>query len=108
MRILEPFEDFYWKFYDVQSDAVKTKIDYVLNIIITIEKIPSKFFKHVDNGIYEIRIKSGNNIYRIFSFFDEGKLVILLHGFTKKTQKLPRKEITKAIRLRKKYYENKK
>jgi phage-related protein len=50
---------------------------------------------------------SGSDIYRLFSFFDEGKLVIILHGFTKKTQKLPRKETDKAIRLRRAYYESK-
>lgn len=71
------------------------------------EIIPKKFFKHIEDGIYEIRIKSGSNIYRLFSFFDEGKLVILLHGFTKKSQKLPRKEIDRALRLRREYYESK-
>ena len=75
--------------------------------MMTVEIIPKKFFKHVEDGIYEIRIKSGSDIYRLFSFFDEGKLVILLHGFTKKTQKLPRKETDKAIRLRRAYYESK-
>lgn len=69
--------------------------------------IPKKFFKHIEDGIYEIRIESGSDIYRIFSFFDEGKLVILLHGFTKKSQKLPRKEIEKAFKLRSEYYEQK-
>jgi phage-related protein len=108
MRTLEPFEDYFWTFYNAQSNAVKTKIDYVLQIIITVEQIPQKFFKHIEDGIYEIRIKSGSDIYRLFSFFDEGKLVILLHGFTKKTQKLPRKELEKAIRLRRAYYESKK
>lgn len=108
MRILEPFEDHFWTFYNGQSKAIKTKIDYVLQIIITVEQIPQKFFKHIEDGIYEIRIKSGSDIYRLFSFFDEGKLIILLHGFTKKTQKLPRKEIEKAIRLRRAYYEGKK
>jgi len=108
MRTLEPFEDYFWVFYNAQSEAVQTKIDYVLRIIISVEQIPQKFFKHIEDGIYEIRIKSGSNIYRLFCFFDEGKLVILLHGFTKKTQKLPRKEIEKAIRLRKAYYESKK
>jgi len=72
-----------------------------------VEIIPKKFFKHIEDGIYEIRIKSGSNIYRLFSFFDEGKLVILLHGFTKKSQKLPRKEIDRALRLRREYYESK-
>jgi len=107
MRILEPFQDYYWDFYNEQSKSVKTKIDYVMHIIMTVEIIPKKFFKHVEDGIYEIRIKSGNNIYRVFSFFDEGKLIILLHGFTKKTQKLPRKEIDKAVKLRRIYYESK-
>jgi phage-related protein len=106
MRILEPFEDYYWDFYNKQSKAVKTKIDYVLHIIMTVEQIPKKFFSHIEDGVFEIRIKSGSDIYRIFSFFDEGKLVILLHGFTKKTQKLPRREIERAKELRRKYYEN--
>ncbi|MEO1022262.1 MAG: type II toxin-antitoxin system RelE/ParE family toxin [Bacteroidota bacterium] len=40
-------------------------------------------------------------------FLDDGNLVILLHGFTKKTQKLPRRQIEKAIQLRRAYYETK-
>ena len=107
MRILEPFEDHFWEFYNAQSKAVQTKIDYVLHIVMSVDRIPTKFFKHIEDGIYEIRIKVGSDIYRVFSFFDEGKLVILLHGFTKKTQKLPRKQIEKAIQLRRAYYENK-
>jgi len=86
---------------------VQTKIDYVLHIVMSVDQIPKKFFKHIEDGIYEIRIKVGSDIYREFSFFDEGNLVILLHGFTKKTQKLPRKQIKKAIQLRRAYYENK-
>ncbi|RNC79873.1 MAG: type II toxin-antitoxin system RelE/ParE family toxin [Balneola sp.] len=107
MRILEPFEDHFWEFYNAQSDPVKTKIDYVLHLVMSVERIPKKFFKHIEDGIYEIRIKVGSDIYRVFCFFDEGKLVILLHGFTKKTQKLPRKQIEKAKQLRGAYYEHK-
>jgi phage-related protein len=40
-----------------------------------------------------MRIKAGNGIYRVFCFFDEGNLVILLGGFQKKTDKTPRREI---------------
>lgn len=40
-----------------------------------------------EDGIYEIRIEVGSNIYRIFTFFDDNKLVILLHGFQKKVTK---------------------
>ena len=85
----------------------KEKVDYVLQVIISVSRVPVKFLKHVDDGIYEVRVEAGSNIYRIFSFFDEEKLVILLHGFQKKTQKLPEKEISKAKKLRKEYYENK-
>ena len=59
-------------------------------------------------GLYEARIKLGSNIWRVFCFFDKGKLVILLNGFTKKTQKTPKKEIDKAVKLMKEYYEDKK
>lgn len=106
MRTIEPFGDYYWEFYNEQTESVKSKIDYVMQIVMTVEKIPVNFFKHVEDGIYEIRIKVGSNIYRVFSFFEKGKLIILLHGFTKKTQKLPRKEIKRAIELRKAYYES--
>jgi phage-related protein len=55
--------------------------------------------------MYEVRIMAGGNAYRVFSFFEENGRVILLHGFQKKTRKTPRKEIEKAKRLRKNYYE---
>jgi len=58
-------------------------------------------------GLFEARIKLGSNIWRVFCFFDKGKLVILLNGFTKKTQKTPKNEIDKAVRLMKEYYEEK-
>lgn len=58
-------------------------------------------------GLFEARIKLGSNIWRVFCLFDKGKLVILLNGFTKKTQKTPKKEIEKAVRLMNEYYEEK-
>ena len=59
------------------------------------------------DGLWEIRVKGGNGIYRVFCFFDEENLILLLNGFQKKTQKTPLKEIKKAEILKKKYYENK-
>lgn len=71
------------------------------------ERIPVQFFKHLEDGIYEIRIKEGSDIFRIFCFFEAGRLIILLHAFRKKSQKVPRKELERAKRLRTKYYEGK-
>ena len=107
MRILKPYKDYFWEFYNPLPQKVKDKVDYVLQIVISVQRISTKFFKHLEDGIYEIRIEVGANIYRIFSFFDDNKLVILLHGFQKKTQKIPRKEIERAKKLRKDYYEDK-
>ena len=71
--------------------------------------IREKFFKHIEGtiGFFEIRVKVGSEIFRIFCFIDEVKLVILLNGFQKKRDKTPKNEIEKAERLKQKYYENK-
>jgi phage-related protein len=97
-------------FYLEQSGKVQEKIEYVLTVIRRVDKVPEKFLKHLTgtDGLYEIRVEYGSNIYRIFCFFDEGQLVILLNGFQKKSQKTPAKEIDKAERLKKEYLENKK
>lgn len=58
-------------------------------------------------AFYEMRVKVGSDIYRIFCFFDQGQLIILLNGFHKKKDKTPRQEIIRAERLKKEYYENK-
>ena len=74
-----------------------------------LQLVPQTYLKHMEgsDGLYEIRVSSGNNIFRIFCFFDEGQLVILLNGFQKKTQKTPKSEIERAEKLKIKYYEDK-
>jgi len=54
-----------------------------------------------------MRIKVGNNIFRVFCFFDEGNVVILLGGFQKKSEKTPRREIINAERIKDEYYHEK-
>jgi len=78
-------------------------------LVRTLRIVPRKFFKHIEGteGLFEIRIKAGSGIFRIFCFFDEGNLIILLNGFQKKTGKAPKNEIAKAERLKQKYYEDK-
>ena len=81
----------------------------MLKLIQTLDVIPANHFKHLTgtNGLYEARVKLGSDIYRVFCFFDEGNLVILLNRFQKKTQKTPKKEIKLAERLKEEYYEEK-
>jgi phage-related protein len=68
------------------------------------------YLKHIENteGLYEIRVQLGNNIFRIFCFFDNNNLVVIGHGFQKKTQKTPEKEIKRAENIKRQYYEEKK
>ena len=97
-------------FYSKQSLIVRKKIDWTLLLIKRTRIVPEKYLKHLTNtdGLWEVRVAAGNGIFRIFCFFDKGSLVVLLSGFQKKTQKVPKKEIKKAERLKKEYYENNK
>lgn len=96
-------------FYDQQNGKVKDKIDEVLFMMTIIERVPKKFLQHLDGteGLYEVRIELGGNIFRIFCCFDEGKLVVLFNGFQKKSQKTPRSELEKAERIKKEYFNEK-
>lgn len=80
-----------------------------MDIIEHIDRIPSTYLKYLEgtNGLFEVRVQLGNNIFRIFCFFDGNKFVVLLSGFQKKTQKTPLEEIRRAERLMTEYYEEK-
>src|SRR5699024_8411782 len=92
-----------------QPKKVQDKIFKIIEAIETLERVPTNYLKHLvgTDGLYEARIRLGSNIWRVFCFFDSGKLVILLNGFQKKTQKTPKNEIKKALKLMAEYYEQK-
>lgn len=81
-----------------------------MQLISIVEKVPEKYFKHISssNGLFEIRVEFGSNIYRVFCFFDKGRLIILLNGFQKKSQKTPQNEIQLAEKLMKEYFDEQK
>ncbi len=103
------FKDYFPKFFDKQNKKVKAKIVWTFDLIEDLQIVPEKYFKHIEktDGLYEIRVQLGNNIFRIFCFFDKGRLVVLANGFQKKTQKTPKKEIELALKI-KAEYENEK
>ena len=65
-----------------------------------------RFFKKLRNDIWEIRARVSNNSYRLLAFWDKRQeaIVICTHGFIKKTNKTPKKEIDKAEKRKKKYF----
>ncbi len=110
IREIIAYKTYFEDFLNKQPIKVQNKIFKILEAIETLEIIPTNYLKLIagSKGLYEARIQVGTNIWRVFCFFDSGRLVILLNGFQKKTQKTPISEIERAIRLMKEYYENKK
>lgn len=103
------YKEYFDDFFNAQPQKVRDKIIKILDIIEQVERIPATYLKYIDgtNGLFEVRIQFGSNIFRIFCFFDGNKFVILLTGFQKKTQKTPPTEINRAVRLMNEYYEEK-
>ena len=89
---------------------MKNKITWTFNLIEDLPRVPEIYLKHIENteGLYEIRVQQGSDIYRIFCFFDQGQLVVIVNGFQKKSQKTPKQEIEMALKIKEEYENEKK
>ncbi|HEY0666567.1 MAG TPA: type II toxin-antitoxin system RelE/ParE family toxin [Sphingobacteriaceae bacterium] len=105
IRQVIAYKNYFLDFYEGLNDNVQRKIEWTLNLIRITPQIPEKYFKHLEGtkGLYEIRIEVSGNIYRIFAFFDKGNLVVLGNGFQKKSQKTPKQEIERALKIMEEY-----
>ena len=99
------YKNYFQDFFDKQSKKVKAKIVWTLDLVEDLQRVPEIYLKHIENtdGLYEIRVQQGTDIFRIFCFFDQGQLVVLANGFQKKTQKTPQKEIDLALKIKAEY-----
>jgi phage-related protein len=104
-RIVVTYKRYFLDFYDEQVSEVQTKIEWTLTLIATIPAVPIKYLKHIEGtkGLYEIRVEVNSNIFRIFCFFYEGNIIVLGNAFQKKTEKIPKSEITKALKIMEEY-----
>lgn len=109
IRQVVAYKRYFLDFYRTQPEAVQVKMEWTLKLIQVQRQIPEKYFKHLEGskGLYEIRVEVGNNIFRIFSFFDKGNLIVLGNAFQKKSQKTPKNELKKALRIMEEYYNEK-
>jgi phage-related protein len=89
-----PIEDF----LDSLLGKVAQKIVWVLKLLEDLDIVPSAYFKKFvgTEEIWECRIQFGSNAYRLLCFFLNGSVVVLTHGFVKKSQKTPAHEIERA------------
>ncbi|MGE4569044.1 MAG: type II toxin-antitoxin system RelE/ParE family toxin [Bacteroidales bacterium] len=104
------YEDHFIEFYKTLDNKVKEKVKHVLELVKQVERVPVKFLAPMTgyDGLFEIRVEYQSNIYRIFTCFDQEQLVVLFNGFQKKTQKTPKVEIERAMRLKTAYFQTKK
>lgn len=105
VRTVIAYKRYFLDFYEDLADDVQRKIEWTLNLLQTIDRVPKKYFDHLTgtDGLFEVRVEYGGNIFRIFAFFDKGNLIILGNGFQKKTQKTPKNEISKALKIKAEY-----
>jgi phage-related protein len=99
------YKNYFENFFIQQNNRVKEKTLWTIRLIEDVEFVPSIYLKSISetDGIYEIRIQAGSDIFRIFCFFDKENLIVIGNGFQNKTQKTPKNEITKAIQIKLKY-----
>lgn len=109
VREVITYKHYFEDFFKEQTRKVQDKIIKILDILEQVERVPSTYLKYIEgtNGLFEVRVQLGSNIFRIFCCFDSNKLVVLFSGFQKKTQKTPPAEIDRAIKIMTDYYNDK-
>ena len=97
------------EFLEALPEKTREKIYYNIRRVQKGERNKELFKKLDDTDIWEFRTLFNKTAYRLFAFWDKDSetLVVATHGFMKKTQKTPSKEIAKAKALRKEYFKNK-
>ena len=83
------------RFLDKLDGKQAGKVAWTLQFVEEQKIVPSKYFKKMTNtdGLWEVRVSSGSNIFRLLGFFDGAKLVVISHAFQKKTQKRQSKQL---------------
>ena len=109
VRVIIFYKSYFNDFFVKLREKVKIKIIWTFDLIEELEQVPETYLKHIENtaGLYEIRIQQGSDIFRIFCFFHKGNLIVLANGFQKKSQKTPRQEIEKALKIKSEYEKDK-
>lgn len=110
VRQVIAYKHYFADFLSNLDTKIQDKVFKIIEAIETLERVPTHYLSSIQGvkGLYEARIKLGSNIWRVFCFFDGDRLVILLNGFQKKSQKTPKNEIKRAEQLMNAYFDDKK
>ena len=105
-REVVTYKNYFEDFFKDQTRKVQDKIIKVLDILENVERVPITYLKYIEgtNGLFEVRVQQGSNIFRIFCCFDGNRMVDLFSGFQKNKQKTPQKEIDRALKIMNEYF----
>jgi phage-related protein len=106
-RTISTYGGYFERFIESLSPKELLKLNYIISLLETKDRIPTKFIKFVRDGLYELRMEYNSNIYRVFFIFEDKQIVVLFNGFQKKTQKTPPGEIEQALKIKEEYYADK-
>ncbi len=98
-----------FEFIEAQNPKMTAKIYGEIDLLqVQGFNLDTKHSKHLDDGIFELRIQFSNDISRVLYFFHTGKKIVLTNGFIKKTRKTPPEEIKRAKRYRNEFLKREK
>jgi len=101
----KPFEEFILGLTVKERAKIFETINYFLELKNHNLPIKESLSKHLEDGIFELRTSISDKIARTLYFYQRSAKIIITHGFIKKSQKTPRREIERAKDLRNKYNE---
>jgi phage-related protein len=86
------------EFLDSLTAKQAQKVVWALRLVEEMERVPAQYFKKLTGtaDLWEVRVQHGGDTFRLLGFFDGPRLVVLVSGFAKKTNKVPRQELTLA------------
>lgn len=89
------------EFIDSLDDKAAARVDaFIERMRISGNRMEGKFVKKLSNGIFELRVKQFDRIFRVLYFYQPGMLIVIASGFQKKTERTPPAEIARAEQLR--------
>ena len=106
-RKIKTYGGYFERFIETLLPKELVKLNYIISLLETSDRMPIKFIKYIREGLYELRMEYESNSYRVFFIFDKDCIVVLFNGFQKKTKKTPENEINKAIKIKEEYYADK-
>ena len=98
-----PIEDF----LDALPAKRAKKVAWVLQLVEELNVVPTRYFEKMagTQDLWEIRVRTGADLYRLLGFCDGPRLVVLAHAIQKKTRKIPRQAIRLAEERKREYFQ---